>query len=74
MLLKAATVADYQRQSRIQVRLNRAIPGMTCPRPIEGAVAQKMVRLDELYVSTLKINPKKLPEKASYIWEIISAA
>jgi hypothetical protein len=38
------------RLERIQVRLLDAIPGMTVPRPIDGAVADRMNAMERLFV------------------------
>jgi hypothetical protein len=70
-LLEAASVGNWQDRARIQMRLTRAIPGMTCPRPTNGPAARKISLIDELYVSTPR---EKLPAKALDFWEIISAA
>lgn len=67
-LLQMAVTANCQHRVRIQVRLNQAIPGMTCPRPINGVAAAKMGKIGKLYVAT---NPKDLPGKAREFWEII---
>ncbi len=67
-LLETAATADVHNRNRIQVRLNQAIPGMTCPRPTVGKVARRMTRLDALYVKT---DPKNLPEMADAFWAII---
>lgn len=43
-----------QALSSIQIRLDQAIPGMTCPRPIDGPVAEKQRAFDEAYVEWIK--------------------
>lgn len=46
----ALTEKNCQRLSAIQCRLADAIPGMTCPHPIYGPVADRLNELDSLYV------------------------
>lgn len=46
----ALNEANVQRISAIQCRLADAIPGMTCPRPVDGLVAERLADLDHLYV------------------------
>lgn len=45
--------------ARIQVRLDRAIPGMTTPRPIDGPVSDALNQLDHAYVAWIT-NPTTL--------------
>ena len=40
--------------SKCQVRLTTGIPGMTCPRPIEGPVAKASTALDVAFVKFVK--------------------
>lgn len=40
--------------ANIQVRLGQGIPGMTCPRPIDGDVADKLCDLDSAYVKWIQ--------------------
>jgi len=53
-LLALAKTALEQRDgrgfSKIQVRFGQAIPGMTCPKPINGLVAERLNRLDRYFV------------------------
>jgi hypothetical protein len=37
----------------LQVRLTQGIPGMQCPRPIDGAVATRSSALDSLFVKSI---------------------
>ena len=46
----ALTEQNCQRLNAIQCRLGDAIPGMTCPEPIEGPVASRNNELNRLYV------------------------
>ncbi len=68
-LLAVASVAKFTRGSgmcyaqtvsQIQVRLGQAIEGCTCPRSIEGPIAQQENRLDETYVRYLQ-SERELP-------------
>ena len=47
---KSRIEGDHTTVSVIQVRLVQGIIGMTCPRPVTGRIAEKMNRLEELYV------------------------
>lgn len=38
----------------IQVRLGQGIPGLTCPRPIDGEVSKKLNALDHAYVEWIQ--------------------
>ncbi len=38
----------------VQVRLTQAIPGMTCPKPIRGKVANRSEKLDQVYITGYK--------------------
>jgi hypothetical protein len=38
----------------IQVRLAQGIPGMECPRPIDGDVAERLNALDQAYVDWIQ--------------------
>lgn len=42
--------SDPESASEIQVRLVQGIKGMTCPRPVTGPVAQKMGKLERIFV------------------------
>lgn len=50
-LLSDSVNASVSVSAGIQVRLNQAIPGMVCPRPVQGKVSDSMSKLDSLYVS-----------------------
>lgn len=56
--------------SKAQVRLTQAIPGMTCPRPIDGSVAEKKNRLDEVFVRRFRLGGT--PDLVEAIWLIIN--
>ncbi len=73
-LLTAAVAANCQQRAKIQVRLNQAISGMTCPRPIHGSVAGWASELNRLYVLTLRNDPKYLPQRALEFWVIFQAS
>jgi len=45
---------DCQCINQIHVRLVQGIPGMECPSPIDGPVAEKLFELDELFVDALR--------------------
>jgi hypothetical protein len=51
LLEEARTAGDAQRVSRVQVRLVRGIQGITSPYPAEGPVAERMARLEQLFVT-----------------------
>lgn len=40
--------------SRIQVRLDQGIVGVTCPRPITGKVAEKLKELNNIFIREYK--------------------
>lgn len=40
--------------SEIQIRLNQGIVGITCPRPIKGKVAEKLIEMDRLFMKKYK--------------------
>jgi hypothetical protein len=48
---------DGQGFSRIQVRFGKAIPGATCPHPIDGPVAERSTELDEFFVENARSGP-----------------
>jgi hypothetical protein len=53
-LLDAASSAgargDWRTANRLHVRLSRALPGSTCPRQVDGPVAERETRLGSLFV------------------------
>lgn len=67
LLNDAIAIKDHQNTrpraaseiSGIQVRLGRAIPGMTSPHPIEGPVSDALNELDHAYVAWIT-NPTTL--------------
>lgn len=61
--------ADAGLWSKAAVRLCQAIPGMTCPRPINGAVARKHLKLENLLVS--KAEEGATPDLVSAIMALL---
>jgi hypothetical protein len=49
---------NTQITAQVQVRLAQAIPGMLCPRPVDGPVAKKLNRLDHVFTGFTKGDTK----------------
>jgi hypothetical protein len=50
----ALSEQNWQRLSSIQQRLADAIPGMTCPDPVDGPASDRLKELNRLYVTGKK--------------------
>jgi hypothetical protein len=49
-LAGSLTAPRYFTTSTVQVRLTQGISGMTCPRPADGEVAERMHAMDSLFI------------------------
>jgi hypothetical protein len=63
---------NCQRLAQIQCRLGDAIPGMTCPNPIDSPVAEKLNELDSLYVEAKNAGKLLDPSVVSLFQELLS--
>lgn len=71
-LLVAAPSCDSSRErSSIHIRLCQAIPGMTCPRPIDGPVAEKDDAMSALWVEWCESGFPDPPAMVRKIFEVI---
>ena len=52
--IKSNPEEGTQQIANIQVRLGQGIPGMICPRPIDGEVADRLHDLDSAYVAWIQ--------------------
>lgn len=53
-LLRAAATGSTQTRASVQCCFANAIPGMTCPRPVDGPVAARLQRVEDLYVNDMR--------------------
>lgn len=67
-LLHAASTASERERVAIQIRLNRAIPGMRETIPARGPIAEKAAKLDALFAES---KPEDLVGLAGEFWELI---
>lgn len=69
LLSIASQSCDGQEIASIQVRLGQGIPGMQCPREIDGPVAEKLNQLDEYYVKHFRI--ASIEEMVDALWPLM---
>lgn len=67
----AKRVGNAQLCARYQGWLIDAIPGITCPYPIHGPIAEKILLIDILYVQWIQGYKHTLEQTTHYIWEIM---
>lgn len=70
LMTLATSTDDNQLRNQIQIRLGKGIPGMACPHPIEGIVADKSAQVDHLYMD--EITNGRSANFMSRYYEIIS--
>lgn len=55
------TTTDLQTICSVQIRLNQAIPEITCPHPITGPVAMRLDILNHIFIEALERRwPRKI--------------
>lgn len=70
-LLETAITANAVDKSKIQVRLNQAIPGMVCPRPIKGKINDILCKLDS-FICAIEEEKLTHPVVVEKIWNLIN--
>lgn len=69
LLTIASESRDGQEIASIQVRLGQGIPGMQCPREIDGPVAEKLNQLDKYFVGHFRI--ASIEEMVDGLWPLM---
>lgn len=53
LMVIATDSTDFRLRNSIHCRLAKAIPGMVCPRPIEGDIADRSTLINHLYMDEI---------------------
>jgi hypothetical protein len=69
-LLELAVTADTKLFNRIQCRLVQGVAGVTCPLQVDGEVADRINRLERIYVS-FRGRPDSLSELADKLYSLM---
>jgi hypothetical protein len=66
----ARAQGDWQTVAKLQCRLERAVPGTTCPRQAGGPAAERETRLDELFAA--RYREGGTAELTGAVWSILT--